>query len=85
MLCLVKDVTLDEQSWHLCLWKYLFSFSVLSFFFFFQFTITFYLFVQKNKLVICTLHVAFCRSLLGTQEELLCAQHMHLALPTTNF
>ena len=40
----------------------LFSFSVLSFFFF-QFTVTFYLFVQKNKLVICTLHVALCHLL----------------------
>lgn len=39
-----------------------FSFCVLSFFFF-QFPVTFYLFVQKNKLVICTLHVALCHLL----------------------
>lgn len=30
VLCLVEDVTPgEEQSWHLCLWKYFFSFSAL--------------------------------------------------------
>lgn len=42
---------------------FLFCFVSLFFFSPSQFTVTFYLFVQKNKLVICTLHKAFCHLL----------------------
>lgn len=57
-------------------------FPVLSFFL--QFTVTFYLFVQKNKLVICTLRVAFCHLLCLAPRRKCCVPHMQFST-TTNF